>query len=71
MIDVGFIFMFVCYYFQCASDVSVLGAGKPIDLSVPKSYRALPKAPSSQSASAAADSSTPGTPSKGSVLFLK
>lgn len=62
-----------CDYFQCASDVPVLGAGKPIDSYVPKSSRALPKAPSSQSesASAAADSSTPGTPSKGSVLFLK
>ncbi|KAJ8649945.1 hypothetical protein MRB53_002968 [Persea americana] len=52
-------------------DVPVLGAGKQIDSSVPKSSRALPKAPSSQSASAAADTSTPGTPSKGSVLFLK
>ncbi|RWR80586.1 eukaryotic translation initiation factor 4G-like protein isoform X3 [Cinnamomum micranthum f. kanehirae] len=50
-------------------DVPVLGAGKPIDSYVPKSSRALPKAPSSQSelASAAADSSTPGTPSKGDV----
>ncbi|XP_058086465.1 eukaryotic translation initiation factor 4G-like [Magnolia sinica] len=47
------------------SDVPVSVTAKPIESSVPRSSRSLPKAPSSQTTSGASDSAVPATPSKG------
>ncbi|KAL5973752.1 hypothetical protein ACLOJK_030408 [Asimina triloba] len=45
----------------------VFAANKPVDPTAPKGFRAIPKAPSSQSATGAADSTVLATPSKGDI----
>ncbi|RRT79642.1 hypothetical protein B296_00025083 [Ensete ventricosum] len=52
------------------SDAPAPGSAKPMDMLTPRNAsRAIPKAPSSQSATGASSSSTPLTLPKGSMLF--